>query len=144
MDVVTTAALTGGWPCSKSVTGFSQFTNALLSENRPPAKTDPKASRIIGTVMDFGDSCGCGIRPGRASAAGSALGTWSASGRAASALAEEGHQHHAGHVVRGEPGAQQGDRAEDQPSAPPFAKAASMILSLDQKPDRPGKPMMAR
>lgn len=27
---------------------------------------------------------------------------------------------------------------------PPFAKAASMIMSLEKKPDRPGKPMMAR
>ena len=31
--------------------------------NSPPAKTDPKASTIIGIVMDFGDSCGCGSWP---------------------------------------------------------------------------------
>ncbi len=31
-----------------------------------------------------------------------------------------------------------------QPSVPPLANADSMILSLEKKPDRPGKPMMAR
>ena len=98
---------------------------------KPPAKTEPKASTIIGMVMVFGRL----VRV-RFVALGVGL---------PALLAEEGHQHHARHVERGDRRAQQGaPPPRIQPSVPPLANAASMILSLEKKPDRPGKPMIAR
>ncbi len=63
VEAVTAVAETGEFPCSNAVTGSSQSTNASPALKRPPAKTEPKASTIIGIVMIFGDSCGCGSRP---------------------------------------------------------------------------------
>lgn len=59
VEAVTAVALTGEWPCANEVTGSSHFTKASLTLNSPPAKTDPTASTTIGSVMTFGDSCGC-------------------------------------------------------------------------------------
>ena len=56
-------------------------------------------------------------------------------------LAEEGHQHQPGHVEAGDAGAEHGADARPPSSR---SSATSMILSFDQKPEKPGNPMIAR
>src|SRR5690606_13178349 len=57
---VTVRALTGEWPWSYPVTGSSQFRKRSPMLKKAPPATDPTASTIIGIVMTFGDSWGCG------------------------------------------------------------------------------------
>ena len=51
---VTVRALTGESPSACPVTGSSQCRKRSPMLKNPPAKTEPKASTIIGIVMDFG------------------------------------------------------------------------------------------
>lgn len=59
MTVVTTH--TGATWCTSCAptTGSSQRSSVPLIANAAPDPTEPTASRIIGQVITFGDSCGC-------------------------------------------------------------------------------------